>query len=102
MSSYYFIDLKLRVETFFKKEGAAETEGVNFEIGDIGTSTHLHRRVKKIACTACLLLKALRESFFCFPDSNWNGAVPKVLNTKYRSEFKHGFTNRGCLHCAIL
>ena len=24
-----------------------------------------------------------------------------VLNMKYRSEFKHGFTNRGCLHCAI-
>ena len=21
---------------------------------------------------------------------------------KYRSEFKHGFTNHGCLHCAIL
>ena len=21
---------------------------------------------------------------------------------KYRSEFKHVFTNRGCLHCAIL
>ena len=21
---------------------------------------------------------------------------------KYRSEFKRGFTNRGCLHCAIL
>ena len=21
---------------------------------------------------------------------------------KYRSEFKHGFNNRGCLHCAIL
>ena len=21
---------------------------------------------------------------------------------KYRSEFKHGFTNRDCLHCAIL
>ena len=21
---------------------------------------------------------------------------------KYRSEFKHGFTNRGCLYCAIL
>ena len=21
---------------------------------------------------------------------------------KYRSEFKHGFTNRGCLHCAII
>ena len=28
--------------------------------------------------------------------------VPEVLNIKYRSEFKHGFTNRGCLHCAIL
>ena len=21
---------------------------------------------------------------------------------KYKSEFKHGFTNRGCLHCANL
>ena len=21
---------------------------------------------------------------------------------KFRSEFKHGFTNHGCLHCAIL
>ena len=21
---------------------------------------------------------------------------------KYRSEFKHGYTNRGCLHCTIL
>ena len=21
---------------------------------------------------------------------------------KYKSEFKHGFTNRACLHCAIL
>ena len=21
---------------------------------------------------------------------------------KYKSEFKHGFTNRDCLHCAIL
>ena len=29
-------------------------------------------------------------------------AVPMVLDMKYRSEFKHGFTNRGCLHCAIL
>ena len=29
-------------------------------------------------------------------------AVPKVLDMKYRSEFKYGFANRGCLHCAIL
>ena len=26
----------------------------------------------------------------------------EVLNMKCRSEFKLGFTNRGCLHCAIL
>ena len=25
-----------------------------------------------------------------------------VLDMKYRSEFKHVFSNRGCLHCAIL
>ena len=29
-------------------------------------------------------------------------AVPEVLNMKYRSAFKHGVTNRRCLHCAIL
>ena len=28
--------------------------------------------------------------------------MPDVLNMKDRSEFKHGFTNRGCFHCAIL
>ena len=29
-------------------------------------------------------------------------AVSEVLDMKYRSEFKHDFTNRGYLHCAIL
>ena len=29
-------------------------------------------------------------------------AAPEVLDMKYRSEFKHGFTNRDCLQCAIL
>ena len=29
-------------------------------------------------------------------------AVPEILNMKYRSGFKHCFTNRGYLHCAIL
>ena len=29
-------------------------------------------------------------------------AVPEVLDMKYRSEFKHGFTDRGYLHCATL
>ena len=32
--------------------------------------------------------EVLGEGFFCF--------------LKYRLKFKHGFTNRGCLHCAIL
>ena len=52
----------------------------------------------------------LGEGFFCFPVRNWEGvwegvfskAVPEVLDMKYRSKFKHGFTNRGNLHCAIL
>ena len=29
-------------------------------------------------------------------------AVPVDLNMKFISKFNHGFTNRGCLHCAIL
>ena len=36
----HFGDPDLRVETFFKKERAAENGTVNFEIGDIGTSTN--------------------------------------------------------------
>ena len=28
--------------------------------------------------------------------------MPEVLDRKDKSECKHGFTNRGCLHCAIL
>ena len=29
-------------------------------------------------------------------------AVLEVSEMKYKSGFKHGFTNRGCLHCATL
>ena len=29
-------------------------------------------------------------------------AVPEDLNLKLRSKFNNGFTNHGCLHCAIL
>ena len=39
---YHFLDFDLRTEIFFEKEGEAETEVVDFEIGDIGTSTHLY------------------------------------------------------------
>ena len=41
MFIYYFVDPDLRVETFFEKDGAAENGGIDFEIGDIGTSLHL-------------------------------------------------------------
>ena len=36
----HFVDLDLRVEVFFKKEGTAENGGIDFELGDIGTSAH--------------------------------------------------------------
>ena len=29
-------------------------------------------------------------------------AVPENLNLKLRSEFNHGFTSNGCLHCDIV
>ena len=51
---YHFVDFDLRVEIFFKKEWAGENGGVDFEIVDIGTSAHLHWRLKKISCRAFL------------------------------------------------
>ena len=36
----HFVDLDLRVEAFFKKEGTGENGGIDFELGDIGTSAH--------------------------------------------------------------
>ena len=40
------------VETLFERNGPAENEGADSEIGDIGTSAHMHRRLKKISCRA--------------------------------------------------
>ena len=46
-----------------------------------------------------------------FHEGDWEGvsrklvsskAVPEGLNLKCRSKFNQGFTNRGCLHWAIL
>ena len=48
MFVYHFVDPDLRVEIFFEKEGPAETEDIDFEIGDIETSTHFYFRLKKI------------------------------------------------------
>ena len=78
MLVYHFVDPDLRVGTFFQKDGAAENGGVGFEMGDISTSPHLHSRLKKISCRACLfsncffgdkknLLKALLTCTFFAP-----------------------------------
>ena len=64
------------------------------------------------AAMLLMCLEVLGEGvFLCFSGRDWEGicrkllsskAVPEVLGMKYRSEFKHGFTNCGCLHCFIL
>ena len=46
---YHFVDPDVKVEVIFKKEGTTENGGINFEIGDIGTSAHWYCRLKKIA-----------------------------------------------------
>ena len=40
MFVHHFVDSGLRVEIIFRKERAAANRGIDFEIGDIGTSTH--------------------------------------------------------------
>ena len=52
---FHFVDPDLWIEKFFEKDEAVENGGVDFEIGDVGTSAHLHWRLKKISCRACLL-----------------------------------------------
>ena len=42
MFVYHFVDPDLKVEIFFEKDRAAENGGVDFEIGDIGTSAPLY------------------------------------------------------------
>ena len=55
-------------------------------------------------------LEAL-EGFIVFLEETGRGqqestvsskTVPEDLNMKFRSKFYHGFTNRGCLHYAII
>ena len=46
---YHFVDPDLKVEVIFRKKGIAENGGIDFEIGDIGTSAHCYWRSKKIA-----------------------------------------------------
>ena len=85
---YHFVDPDLRIETLFKKDETTENRGVDFEIGDIGTSAHLYWRSKKISCRACLfsycflvpkkyLLKALLTCTF----------IPPLLSSESRKKY---------------
>ena len=40
MFVYYFVDPDLRVETIFRKERTAESEGIDFDIVDIDSCAH--------------------------------------------------------------
>ena len=43
----HFVDPDLKAEIIFRKEGTAENEGIDFEIGRIGTSLHWYWRLEK-------------------------------------------------------
>ena len=49
MFVYHFVDPDLKVKVIFRKKGTAENGGIDFEIGDIGTSAHWYWRLQKIA-----------------------------------------------------
>ena len=55
MFVYHFVDPDLRVEIIFRKEGTVENGGIDFEIGDIGTSAHWYWRLKKFSYRVPLL-----------------------------------------------
>ena len=80
----------------FRKEGTAENGDIDFEIGDTGTSVHWYWRLKKISCRACLIFITLLVTKTAFK-SPFDLIIRSLLNS-----IKHGFTNRRCLHCAIL
>ena len=53
--AYPFVDLDLRVRTFFEKDGETKNRDVEFETGNIDTSAHLYWRLKKFSWRTCLL-----------------------------------------------
>ena len=86
MLVYHFVDPDLRVETFFKRDDTAENGGVDFEIGDIGTSAHLTVEENFIQILPALLLffgdkkyllKALLTCTF----------IPPLLSSKSRKKY---------------
>ena len=46
---YHFVNPDLKVEVISKKDGKDENGGIDFKIGDIGTSAHWYWRLEKIA-----------------------------------------------------
>ena len=62
---YHFVDAELKVEVIFSKEGTAENGGIDFEIGDIGTSTHWYWRKKNIAFKKAFLIGSFLNLFIC-------------------------------------
>ena len=104
---YHFVDPDLRLEIFFEKEGQQKMGGVDFEIEENciqSLSTNLLLFGDKIA------FKSARGRVFLYSWDRLGGVCRKLLsqvklcqrlfrNMKYRSEFKHDFTNRGFLHC---
>ena len=54
ISVYHSVDPDLRVEIIVWKEEATGNGGIDFEIGDMGTSAHWYLWLKKISCRACL------------------------------------------------
>ena len=54
----HVVDPYLRTDMFFRKEQAAENEGIDFEIRDIGTSAQWYWRLKDFmqSLSAYLLL----------------------------------------------
>ena len=64
MFVYHFADPDLSVEIISRKDGTTEIGGIDFEIGNIGTSGHWYWRLKKISCGACLLF------YYFFGDKN--------------------------------
>ena len=46
---YHSVDPDLKVGVIFRKEGTVENGGIDFQIGDIGTSANWYWRLKQIA-----------------------------------------------------
>ena len=102
--AHHPLDPDLIVETFFKKKGAVEYEGADFEMVDLGTSAHVCWRFKKVSCRTCLLMycfflvtkKVLKALFTCI-------FIAALLNsfdsTSYSSEWRrrYNFVRRRCL-----